>query len=450
MTAITTETRNRRDSLSSQIYAIAGLVGLVLGIGGCIPAHAQTPITIEEAVSLALQNNKGLKTIERQIGIQQGVVAENRTRFNPTLTANGTATYYDRGQSGNIGGQTITFFERTQREGKVAASLPIDVAGMIRASVKQADLSTLSARFAYDAAKNNLTAQVRSAYLEVLRRKALVTVAEDNRANARERLRVVEVERRAGKSAEFELLRVQADVTSAEEAVLRAENNVALAIAQLKRTLGMPSDAAFVLPDAAATESGTPKLPETEEPLFAEAKEKRPEVRQAQVETRAAELGITLARRDSVPTVGISAGYSNTPDSAGLSPLTELSNVSVSVRIPLYDGGLRRAREKQARARVESASANREDTQDSVTLEVRQAYLNLQTANRRIPVAEATITAAQESYRIAVVRLKAGVGTLVETTDAQAALTRAQTDLVNARYDLRDAENALNRALGRY
>lgn len=448
--ATTMGTRTKRDSLSSQIYAIAGLVGLVLGMGGCIPAHAQTPITMDEAVSLALQNNKGLMAIEQQIAVQQGVVAEIQTARNPTLTASGTATYYDRGQSGNIGNQSITFFNRWQREGVVAASLPIDVSGIIKASIKQADLVTLATRFSYDAAKNNLTAQVRSAYLEVLRRKALVVVAQGNRTNAHERLRVVEVERKAGKSAQFELLRVQADVTSAEEAVLRAENGVDLALAQLKRTLGTPSDATLALPDTAAPESGTLQLPETEEPLFTEAKEKRPEIRQAQVETRAAELGITLARRDSVPAVGISAGYRNTPDAAGFSPLTEMSNVSVSLRIPLYDGGLRRAREKQARARVESASASLGDTQDSVTLEVRQAYLNVQTASRRIPVAEASLTAAQESYRIALVRLKAGVGTLVETTDAQAALTRAQTDLVNARYDLRDAENALSRALGRY
>ena len=55
-----------------------------------------------------------------------------------------------------------------------------------------------------------------------------------------------------------------------------------------------------------------------------------------------------------------------------------------------------------------------------------------------------------EALRIAQVRYRAGVSTSVEVTDAQVALTLAQTNQVNAEYNYLDAQTALARAIGRY
>src|SRR5262249_48932142 len=74
---------------------------------------------------------------------------------------------------------------------------------------------------------------------------------------------------------------------------------------------------------------------------------------------------------------------------------------------------------------------------------LRQAQLNRQTT-------AANVQQAQEALRIAQVRYRAGVSTNVEVTDAQVALTQAQTNQVNAEYDYLDAEAGLAGALGRY
>jgi outer membrane protein TolC len=218
----------------------------------------------------------------------------------------------------------------------------------------------------------------------------------------------------------------------------------------MKRTLGLPQSTPLNIPDTLPA-SRTADIGETpdESLLLAEAIAARPETRRAAVDVRAAELGVALARRDSLPTVAVGAGYSATPDAAGIGPLTRLGQVSVSVRVPIFDGGLRQAREQQARAGTDAARSDRADAEAVVALDVRQALVTVRTARQRIPVAETAVQQAEESYRLARVRLREGVSILVETTDAQTALTRARTDLVNARFDLRDAETALARALGR-
>jgi outer membrane protein TolC len=442
-------------------YTAVPVAAIMISAPGAVvpPAFAQQtvanvvqegPLTIEQAVALAVQNNPALRATRKRVEGQRGVVAERRTARSFTLAGSGTITQYDRDQTGTIGNQEITFFNQRQREAGINASLPLDITGQIRAAISQADLNALSARFGYETAVNNLASQVRTDYITVLRRLELVKVQRDALTNAEERLRVVLVEVREGKSAPFDRLRAQTEVESAREVVLRAENEVVIAEARLKRTMGVAQSTVLTIPDN-LPESPTADIAESpdEADLFTQAIAARPETRRAAVDIRAAELGITLARRDSLPTVAVGAGYNYMPDAAGLGPMTQLGQVNLSVRVPIFDGGLRKAREQQARAGTDAARSDRADAESIVALDLRQALVNVRTARQRIPVAEAAVQQAEESYRLARVRLREGVSILVETTDAQTALTRARTDLVNARFDLRDAETALARALGR-
>src|SRR5262249_4737234 len=113
-------------------------------------------------------------------------------------------------------------------------------------------------------------------------------------------------------------------------------------------------------------------------------------------------------------------------------------------------------RVQQARQSVEIARTGLKNTQEQVALEAQQALLNVLTAQERIPVAEAALKQAQESYRLAEVRFRTGVSVApggwqpLALNHAQAALPRAQTDLVHAQYDLLNARAGLDRALGRY
>jgi outer membrane protein TolC len=83
-----------------------------------------------------------------------------------------------------------------------------------------------------------------------------------------------------------------------------------------------------------------------------------------------------------------------------------------------------------------------------VTLEVKQAYLNLQSAEQQIETAQKGLVAAREALRVANLRYQEGVGTPVEVSDANAQFVAARTAVVNAIYQYRIAVSNLQRAVG--
>jgi outer membrane protein TolC len=176
----------------------------------------------------------------------------------------------------------------------------------------------------------------------------------------------------------------------------------------------------------------------------------RPEVLQAQAVVRQNEAQIQFERRARLPQLSLSGSYILTPDTSGFAAEDHMWQVGAGVTLDVFDAGLTRSRVREAEGARDTAVANLEQARHSVALDVRTALSVLRQAQLNRQTTAANVQQAQEALRIAQVRYRAGVSTSVEVTDAQVALTQAQTNQVNAEYDYLDAETALARALGRY
>ena len=188
--------------------------------------------------------------------------------------------------------------------------------------------------------------------------------------------------------------------------------------------------------------------------MVQEALRLRPEILEGDANIAAARKGIQLARRSVSPTLGITGGYNYTPDAGGFAPKTTSGQAILSLNFPIFEGGLARAREKEARADVATAETNRRQSVDLVVLEVRQTYLNLMQARDRVAVANRALAQAREAYRLAKVRFDAGVSQaqgvspLLELSDAQNALTQAENNQVDAVYNYLVARAQFQNAVG--
>ena len=102
------------------------------------------------------------------------------------------------------------------------------------------------------------------------------------------------------------------------------------------------------------------------------------------------------------------------------------------------------------RARAEALKAREEERalRLDISREVRDAYLSIENAAKRIEVAEKAIASAKESARIEQIRYKAGAGTSTDVIAAQTALLRAETDYYLALYDKAIARALLRKAAG--
>ena len=93
---------------------------------------------------------------------------------------------------------------------------------------------------------------------------------------------------------------------------------------------------------------------------------------------------------------------------------------------------------KETQALIETARANYESIELQVRLEVEQAYIAVVEAAERIGATEKAIESARENLRLAQGRYDAGVGTILELTEAQLSLSNAEADNVRALTDYRD------------
>ncbi len=466
---------------------------------GRLPAQ---PLTLQDAVAVALTTNRSLALAGESLLRAEGRVSEQRAAFQPTVSAGYTLTQLDSGTSANIGGRSVSLVNATQNQLGISATLPIDITGQIRTAVDLARFQEISTRLDINRTRNQIVLDVKNAFYDVLRAQALLTVANETLQNTQDRLSETEKKLAAGVVAPFDVLRAQTDVANAQQQVIQANTGISLALATLNNTLGLDINAplsitatgavenppgvdppsAFVLPKAPDNlpevdnvppgEPIAPKPPvELKPPIVVtdplkpgadytavvqEALQLRPEILEGDANIAAARKGIQLARRSALPTLGISAGYSYTPDAGGFSPKTTGGQAVVSLNFPLFEGGLARAREKEARADVATAETNRRQSVDLVVLEVRQTYLNLTQSRDRVAVANRALAQAREAYRLAKVRFDAGVSQaqgvspLLELSDAQNALTLAENNQVNALYDYNNNRSRLDKAIGRY
>jgi outer membrane protein TolC len=169
----------------------------------------------------------------------------------------------------------------------------------------------------------------------------------------------------------------------------------------------------------------------------------------------AAERGITVARKSGLPSVSLGYTESYTPTATAGSQTTS-GETTLSLSLPLYDSGSVAGKVTQARASLASAQTAQRQEIDSVVLEVRKAYLNVQQSLAEVRSAREELAKADEGYRLARLRYSAGVTSssytspLLELSDAQKTLSTAQKDYVNALYDYNDYRSALDKAVGRY
>lgn len=467
-----------------------------------IPGRAPTqPLTLQDAVSVALVTNRSLALAGAALLRAEGRVSEERSAYLPTVGIGYSLTQLSTGTTANINGNSVALSKATQNQLGISATLPIDISGQIRAAVDQAKFQEIATRLDINRTRNQIVLDVKNAFYDVLRAEALLAVANEGLQNAQDRLSDTEKKLAAGVVAPFDVLRSQTDVANAQQQVITANTGISLALATLNNTLGLDVNApisitatgavvdppgvappsAFVPPTAPADlppdngappDTGTVKAPAVVQPptvvtdpikpagdfnsLVQEAVSLRPEILEGDASIAAARKGIQLARRSVLPTLGITGGYSYLPDAGGFAPQTSQGQAVVSLNFPIFEGGLARAREKEARADVSTAETNRRQSVDGVLLEVRQAYLNLLQARDRVAVANRALAQAREAYRLAKVRFDAGVSQaqgvspLLELSDAQNALTQAETNQVNALYDYNNTRSRLDKAIGRY
>lgn len=428
------------------------------------------PMRLDQALAIAMGSSRALDQSIANLDTALGGVGESKSALLPQLSLGAQAAEYDKANVVDLGAMMggpslpLTIANRWNRSVYAGLNWQIDLSGAVRSAVSQAEFSALAARIDVDRVRNRLAFDVRSGFLQAVRAHAQIGNAEENLKTAETRLSDAQKYEAVGTAPKFDVVSAERDVAEARQALIVAESQETLSVAALKDVIGIDQATSVSLDDESnlATPESTAGATERDASesgsfaaLVAEGLKYRPEVLESKAAIAAARHGLQYSRRSELPTLTAGLGYNYQPDN-GAFTLQNSTVATLTLSVPIFDGGLAKARRKEANGALESAESNARAASDQVKLEIRSASIELLQARSRIAAAEAGLKMAREAYRIAKERYDVGVSQSsvvspqLELSAAQSALAGASERRIDALIDYRIAEAALDHATGRF
>ena len=263
--------------------------------------------------------------------------------------------------------------------------------------------------------------------------------------DATQTLRDAQLLEQAGLGTRFDALQAEVELANANQNLLLALANQNTARRQLAETISVGANIGLTSADE-IEEAGTwdLTLPETIVLAFQNRAELEQFLLQREINQEQREIALSEVR----PQVSLFASYNVIEDlDDGDTGFVDGYSAGASLQWRLFDGGAARARADQENTDAQIEEENFSNQRDQVRLEVEQAYFNLQANQENIRTSERAVELAEESLRLARLRFQAGVGTQTEVIDAQSALTEARGNFLNAIIDYNRSFNQLQRAV---
>jgi len=434
--------------------ALTMVVATSVALATVGPAVAQTSpappgipgrvLTLDEAITIALESQPQIQARLADYLAARFRVDQALAPLLPQLTGSWTAqreqsVAVSRGVSGALPPRTVTSWE-TSTTAQVSASQLLFDFGKTLAATDAAKKNAAVSLEDVELQRQLITQAVKESYTNINFAQRLIRVNQQALERAELNLRSARGFFEVGTRPKSDVTRAEVDVANARVDVIRARNAERVARVALNTAMGIPADTPTQVQDNL---THTPVSLDRSQ-LLAEALRQRPEYRQTRLRVDAAEATVRQTFRNFFPDITGGGSYG-----ASRADMNEIWELSLSLSWTLYDGGGRIARHREARAAFDAAQARVRAAELDISREVEQAQLTLGETEERIQAAQKAVESAQENFRLAQGRFDAGVGTILELTDAQLALTQAQNTEAQALADFRIALARLERALGR-
>jgi len=414
-------------------------------------AGVPATVALADAIAIAIARVPSLDAARGEVALENASVALARTGLAPDVSISASPTYsYVQGGGANASATSSALFSAQSNSGSLSLSQLIFDGGQIRAKIDAATLTRDAALATYRRDAQTVAFNVADAYYTLLADERTVAVdAELLRENIVSE-NLVRAQIRAGTVAGADLSSQLATTANARTTLVSAQGTVQNDRVTFATTLGLPADT-DVLPrdDTQGLETTTPAGPL---PAFANALDtaymERPDVAEARLTVAADEASLRGARRGLSPTLSFSGSKGLESSNIGGGAIRNDGTLGLTVSIPIYDQGITRANVASSRATVAIANANAATTRITVSQDVRQALISIVSDRAVLDQTRAAYDSAVISLRSTQGQYRVGLSTLPSLIQAEATLASAATNIVNAIYTLRIAENNLRYALG--
>ncbi len=414
------------------------LVATALGL------QAQKVWTLDECINYALEHNLDLQKsqLARQQAEYQYIMSQNA--WLPTLNAN-AGEYLGFGQSPSYTGIYVSDNSSSASFG-ANLSLPL-FQGLNLYNTAKADALNLQAtEMDRKAAQLNLKLNVIGFYMQVLYGKEQVEIARRQVELSNEQLEKTQQLFENGRIAEADVYESQAQLATDQANLTQAETDLALSLLTLMQALEIEDGEDFEVSDPEAFFAGENQELDTPQNTITQALLNQPSMEAARLRLQKSHYDLKATKSAWYPSLDFYAGYSNGlyhyfSDNYPNTPANEQlkrnsrAQLGVSLNIPIFNGMKTKYRVKMTELSIDEQQLNLENVEKSLRKEIRQAYGNAKASKQKMEAMKNSLDASRVAYEYAKGGFEMGKKTLLELNESKIRLHKAESDLLQARYE---------------
>jgi len=435
-----------RYGMKARLAALAAFVLLAFcaQYSGAAEIPKDRPLTIDEAVGMAVGTHPRIKGAEQDLEAGKYSTRVAISAFWPQASFEASRNWVHSERVTRIGGVSATTsavyiannfsfntnwtlfdFGRTYFGVRSLAKLEDSLTN---------DLSTTQQQVAYD---------VMNAYFALLRAQSLVKVSQETLDAANQHLKQAQAFFEVGVKPKFDVTSAEVQVNTAKVGLIQANDAVRSARMVLNTKISVDPRTPTEVAEVAVLDEMSKDM----DGYYQEALKNRPEIRSLEAKVESSKMSVKAAAADWLPSISATAVANWYKENH--SQAFPNDNVQLTLDVPIFNGFATLAAVGKARAGVLSTQYKLDDLKLTVLSDVSLSYIAVEDAKARFAALESSVQKAKENLDIAQGRYEAGVGPIIDVTDAQVSLTQAETDYTTAKYDYHTAYTNLLKSVGK-
>ena len=373
----------------------AKILTLIVATASCLPSFAQEEWDLRKCIDYAIEHNLSIK--QQEATRDQNAVELNTARWSRLPNLNGNV-----GQSFNFGRALQadnTYGNRNTQNTNfsLGTNVPLFTGLQIPNNIALCKLNLKAAIEDLNKAKEDISIQVTSSYLQVLFDEELAKIAHSQVELSREQLKLKTAFFENGKASEAEVYDARSRVAQDEMSAVQADNNYRLALLDLSQLLELPTPDGFRIASPKVDDNfNSLSLPED---IYADAVLTKPGIKAAQYRLQGASKNIRIAQSN------------------------------------LFNRFETRNRVKMARIQRTALSWKLEESKKLLFKEIQQAYYNAVAAESKFKSSRTATESAEASFRLMSEKYANGKATATEYNEMRTNWMKATSDMVQAKYD---------------
>ncbi|MEM9277918.1 MAG: TolC family outer membrane protein [Pseudomonadota bacterium] len=425
-----------------QNYARTVVVTCAFLLSGMSAASSET---INSALAAAYNNNPTLNAQRAATRAVDEGVAIAKSGFRPTITGNAniglSRTKTNTSLPGFISGGNVTNLAPGQFGVVINQTLWDSL--LTQNNVSAAKAAVRAQQEALRNSEQNILFNGASAYLDVLRDRAILDFQRQSLAFLQEQVRSEQARFDVGEAT-------RTDVAQARASRAAAEADVSLALANLRSSEAVYRQIIGNAPTKLSPVKGVAKLvPKSVDSAIKVAEREHPAIQSTEHLVDQAIFNVKAAESGLLPTVGLQGSATRSFDQSTTSSITENLSVTATLTVPIYQAGRQSATVRQNKETLGQTRIQVDESVDNVRAAVVSAYSQFEGARAGVIANQEQVRAAKLALDGAVEERKVGQRTTLDVLDTQTQVIDAQIALTNSNRDLKAAGYAILSAIGR-